>query len=274
MKRSIYLLPLLFFCFKLNAAYVDTVNVYSNSMRKDIKTVVIRPQSYSTARKYNVVYLLHGYGGNHSSWVKDAPQLTAKADEMDAIFICPDGGFSSWYLDSPVDSTSRYETFVATELVQYTDSHYSTAAGREHRAVTGLSMGGHGALYLAIRHRDIFGSAGSVCGGVDTRPFPKNWNMAKVFGDPVTQKENWDRNVVINQVDHLKNGELQLIIDCGTGDFFLAVNRELHQKLLDLKIDHDYTERPGAHNKAYWGNSIDFQLLFFKKYFDRTTAKI
>jgi enterochelin esterase-like enzyme len=69
-------------------------------------------------------------------------------------------------------------------------------------------------------------------------------------------------------VDSLKNGQLKLIFDCGTSDFFLTVNRRLHEKLLDKKIDHDYTERPGGHNSAYWRNSIDYQLLFFWKYFN------
>jgi enterochelin esterase-like enzyme len=56
-------------------------------------------------------------------------------------------------------------------------------------------------------------------------------------------------------------------MDCGTEDFFLTVNRNLHQKLLTHKIEHDYTERPGAHNKKFWGNAIDYQLMFFVKYF-------
>jgi len=68
-------------------------------------------------------------------------------------------------------------------------------------------------------------------------------------------------------VDNLRNGDLKIIFDCGTSDFFLTVNRDLHQKLLDKKIDHDYIERPGGHNGQYWRNSIDLQILFFWKYF-------
>jgi enterochelin esterase-like enzyme len=68
-------------------------------------------------------------------------------------------------------------------------------------------------------------------------------------------------------VDLLLKDEISIIFDCGTEDFFLDVNRRFHKKLLDLKINHDYTERPGDHNSDYWKNSIDYQLLFFKKYF-------
>ena len=68
-------------------------------------------------------------------------------------------------------------------------------------------------------------------------------------------------------MDNLKNGELKIIFDCGLDDFFLEVNRNLHKKLMDRKIDHDYIERPGGHNVAYWHNSIDYQVLFFEKFF-------
>jgi S-formylglutathione hydrolase FrmB len=213
------------------------------------------------------VYLLHGYSGNQRAWLKDAPQLLKKADELNVLLVCPDGGFSSWYFDSPVDPSIRYETFISKELIAYIDSKYSTLADRMHRAITGLSMGGHGGLYLGIRHQDVFGLAGSICGGVDLRPFPENWDIKKRIGDTVCCKENWKNYSVISQISRLDSASLKLIIDCGTSDFFLNVNRDLHKALLEKKIPHDYTERPGGHNKDYWGNSIDFQLLFFRKNF-------
>jgi len=76
-----------------------------------------------------------------------------------------------------------------------------------------------------------------------------------------------DNTVIHAAGELLHNGDLALIFDCGTSDFFLTVNRNLHQLLLDKKIDHDYTERPGGHNGQYWKNSIDYQVLFFWKYF-------
>ena len=67
---------------------------------------------------------------------------------------------------------------------------------------------------------------------------------------------------------------MAIIFDCGLDDFFLEVNRSLHKKLMELKIEHDYIERPGAHNKDYWGSSIDYQLLYFKKYFNSHLVKL
>ncbi|MBX9783768.1 MAG: esterase family protein [Chitinophagaceae bacterium] len=256
----------LFPSFTLFASKVDTIEVFSTCMNKQIKCVVITPDGYKKNKTgYPVVYLLHGYSGNYAQWINASPQLKRKADELQLIFVCPDGGYGSWYINSPIDTAYKYETFTANELVTYIDKHYKTIADKKHRAITGLSMGGHGALYLAIRNKEIFGLAGSVCGGVDIRPFPNNWDLLKRLGDTVCCKQNWEHYTVMNVVNDLKNGELKLIIDCGLGDFFLDVNRALHSRLLQMKIDHDYIERPGMHNTEYWGSAIDYQLLFFKK---------
>ena len=269
-QLSTLLFFFLFIALHLSAAKVDTVTVFSNSMQKEIKCVVITPKNYKKSKeRFPVVYLLHGYSGNYRGWLKDAPQLTQRADELQMVIVCADGGFYSWYYDSPIDPKMKYETFVSKELVNYIDTHYKTIADKKGRAITGLSMGGHGALYLAIRNKEVFSQAGSMAGGVDIRPFPNNWQIKQVLGDITTHKENWDTYTVINQIETLKNRELNLIIDCGLGDFFLEVNRSLHQKLMTLKIDHDYTERPGAHNGAYWGSAVDYHLLFFKKGFGR-----
>ena len=250
------------------AATVDTISIYSKSMHKNVKCVVIKPDQYSNeAKHFPVVYLLHGWSGDYSNWVLKAPDLLHAVDENGLLVVCPDGAYNSWYFDSPIDTTMKYETNIAFEIPAYIDAHYRTVADRKARAITGLSMGGHGSLYIAIRHKDIFGAAGSMSGGVDFRPFPDNWDIKKYLGDYATHPDNWDKNVVINLVDALQNGELSIIFDCGTGDFFLEVNRNLHQKLLDKKIDHDYIERPGGHDWNYWNNSIKYQLVFFREYF-------
>lgn len=265
-------LPFLLLCaMRLHANPVDTILIHSNAMNKDIKCVIVTPNS-DAAGKWSVVYLLHGHSGNYAQWIQTAPQLTQEATTDSILFVCPDGGYDSWWFDSPIDPTVRYETFITKELIPYIDTHYPTKTDNTHRAITGLSMGGHGALYLAIRHRDLFGAAGATSGGVDFTPFPEKWGIKKDLGDYSTHKDNWENNTVIHAVDGLHNGDLHLVFDCGTSDFFLAVNRSLHQKLLDKKIDHDYIERPGGHNHDYWQNSIDYQVLYFMKYFNTKPA--
>lgn len=269
MKKTGCSLLLIFISFYLYAGKVDTISVMSNGMHKQVKCMVITPLSYdSSNKKYPVIYLLHGHGHTYTQWMDAAPQLKDVVDQLQVIIVCPDGGFNSWYFDSNRDTTVKYETFVSKELVTFVDLKYRSIADRKHRAITGLSMGGHGALYLAIKYPDIFGACGATSGGVDITPFPDNWQIKNVLGDISTDRKNWDRNSVINMVDSLHDKQLSIIIDCGIDDFFLEVNRNLHKKLLQLKISHDYTERPGEHNEKYWGNSIDYQLIYFKKFFN------
>ena len=249
------------------AAEVDTVAVESHAMNKAIKTVVILPESYASLDSLPVVYLLHGYSGNYGDWVNNVPEIKNIADLYQVMVVCPDGGFGSWYWDSPVDEAFQYETFVSNELVKWVDATYKTIRRREGRAISGLSMGGHGALYLAMRHLDIYGAAGSTAGGVDIRPFPLNWDMAKRLGSYADYPERWDKYTVINQLYRLTPDKLALIIDCGTSDFFYGVNEQLHRQLLDRNIPHTYITGPGAHNWMYWRESICHQLLYFHKFF-------
>lgn len=249
---------------------VDTIQVYSSAMHKEIPCVVILPALYGTPDiNYPVVYLLHGYSGNYLNWIIHVPSLKSYVDEFHLIIVCPDGGYSSWYWDSPVDTTMRYETFMTKELVPNIDARFHTIPDREHRAICGLSMGGEGALFLAIRHPKEFGAVASISGGVDIRDFPNNWDIKKRLGDFRTHRKNWEQFTIMNMVDSLKNNELDIKLDDGVQDIFIKENRALHQKLLTMHINHDYTERPGGHTWNYWRNAIPYELLFFRKYFYR-----
>lgn len=248
------------------AARVDTLSVYSEKMNRSIPVVVVVPERADAGRHCPVLYLLHGYGGDAFTWLVIKPELLQMADRDGVLVVCPDGE-NSWYWDSPLNRDSQFETFVSGELVRYVDAHYPTVSSRKGRAITGLSMGGHGALWLAIRHKDVFGAAGSMSGGVDIRPFPDNWEMKAQLGPKEENTSLWERHTVINQTDKLQDGELWIMFDCGTDDFFFEVNRRLHEQLLKQGVGHDYVERPGSHDLPYWNNAIDYQWVFFRKFF-------
>lgn len=268
--KKIFVVITAFIALHAKAAIVDTVNIYSNAMHKNIKCVIIKPDSYNKeGATYPVVYLLHGHSGNYASWVEKAPIIKNYSDQFQIIIVCPDGGYNSWYLDSPVDPAVRFETYVSKEVPAYIDSNYRTIKDRKARAISGLSMGGHGGLFLGFRHADIFGACGSMSGGVDLRPFPKNWQLSEKLGDSKKDSLNWKKYSVITVIEDKPSDSLAIIFDCGTEDFFHEVNKALHEKMLRLKIPHDYIERPGQHDWNYWPNAVEYQLLFFKKYFDK-----
>ncbi|WP_241507256.1 alpha/beta hydrolase [Aquimarina sediminis] len=237
-------------------------------MNKNIRNVVILPNGYSTQKeKFPVLYLLHGVGGDYSDWVIKAPKIKEYSDKNNIIIVCPDAGVTSWYFDSPIDDQMNYETYISKELVNFIDTTYNTSPEKNSRAITGLSMGGHGALYLAFKHQDVWGAAGSMSGGVDICQFPNNWDIAKRLGEYSDNKKVWEQHTVTNLIPLLK-GDLKLIIDCGYDDFFFDVNKQFHNKLVKRKIEHDYIERPGKHNWDYWSNAIQYQFVFFNNFFD------
>jgi S-formylglutathione hydrolase FrmB len=251
----------------LEAAIVEVVGIPSDKMDKVIPATVILPEVYADGDEhFPVTYLLHGAGGSHADW-HARTEIAALADAYQMVVVCPDGGHTSWYLDSPIDPAYQYETHVALECVQFVDSRYRTRADRSARAIAGLSMGGHGALFLAIRHRDTFSTSVVLSGGVDIRPFPNNWGIKLRIGSIATHPQNWDKYTVINQAKQLKDAELNIVLDCGRSDFFLEVNRALHQQLLEGGISHVYEEHAGGHNWHYWQRAIERQIPYIATQF-------
>ena len=266
-----YLLSIVFilFCQQFSeAARLDTVQIYSEAMDKDIPAVVVTPDSYGESENmYPVIYLLHGYSDSYTGWTTKASVVPSLADRHQVIVVMPDGGYNSWYIDSPIDPDSQYETHVAEEVVTFVDENYRSISDRSGRAITGLSMGGHGGLFLGIRHQDTFGAAGSMSGGVDLTYDIHAWEIAQKLGPYRQNPERWDSLSVINMVHRIQPGELAIIVDCGIDDFFFEINRNLHRKLLKEGIPHDYIERPGRHNWVYWDNAVQYQFLFFSNFF-------
>jgi len=145
-KNIIFLLTLnqLF----IYASQVDTLIVQSESMNKSISNIVILPDNYSEENQLPVIYLLHGYSDNHETWMNNAPKIKEYADKYNVIIVCPDANYSSWYFDSPIDDSIKYETYISSELVKSVDRNYNTIDNRNGRAITGLSMGGRRILFI------------------------------------------------------------------------------------------------------------------------------
>jgi len=252
------------------AATVEVISVPSQKMGKEVPVTMILPEGYKTStQELPVVFLLHGAGDTHAKW-NDSTDVAELSDEYGVIFVCPCGDRTSWYFDSPIDPGSQYETFVAKECVAHIDKHYRTKADRRYRAICGNSMGGHGAMFLSIRHQDVFSIAVPLSGGVDIRPYPDRWGIKDRIG-PISKE--WDKYAVMELAKGLKDGDLAISIDCGSGDFFLGVNRALHAQLLDDGITHQYVEKHGGHTWSYWNVAIKRQMPFIVQQFKGAKKK-
>ncbi|WP_242927915.1 alpha/beta hydrolase [Pontibacter vulgaris] len=275
MQKKLYTLLLLFSLTILTtqAAKVDTLVINSPAMQKTLKAGIVTPDGYKKRKNgpYPVLYLLHGYSGNFSNWLKVPPQkdlLKTMADKYQVIIVTPDGGYSSWYFNSPTDRASQYETFITQELVTDIDKKYKTIKEKNGRFISGLSMGGHGALYLAARHPELYLAAGSMSGSVNIAAIDRAKllkSIEAVLGPKQENQERFQENSIVHMVPQLKQSGVSFMIDCGVDDFLIEDNRELHRRLVAEKVPHDYTERPGAHSWGYWGNALEYHLLFFRK---------
>lgn len=280
-KNLFLVVPLVVFSFSCQAASVDTIQIASKKMHRNISVAVVFPAGYSKNKKaYPVLYLLHGGAGSFRDWLSKTPDkflVHRLADQYQLIIVTPDAGPISYYFDSPLDSNSQYETFVSRELVENIDANYRTIPDRKGRVIAGLSMGGHGAIYIAAKHPELYCAAASMSGVMNINTatwrvpaeFAKSRaaNFASLLGPPKDTINPYPGYTAVTLVNELKVSDLKLLFDCGVDDFLIDTNREMHQLLLANKIPHDYIERPGAHTWEYWENSLPYQLLFFYKVF-------
>ena len=267
-KKLFVSVVLVFAMLSATGADLSTVSVRSSCMSTNIEAGILLPASYagSASRRYSVIYFLDGHGGNGKRLFYDfyKEDLMKLCDKFDVIMVAV-GGVNTWYFDSPAKKEVKWQSFLTKELIPYVDAKYRSVAKRGGRAITGLSMGGHGALYTAFRHPDMFIAAGSTSGGVDFRPWPDNWDIAAMLGKQADHKKNWDDGVVVNNLAALPKAKMAIYFDCGVNDFFLEVNRSLHQKLDTLKVAHTYEEFPGGHSQDYWARSFPKHVEFFSK---------
>jgi len=251
------------------STFVDTVNITSKTMHKNHNALVFLPDNYNTSiDSFPVVYLLHGYTGYYNNWYLKEPKLPQYASKYKMIIVTPEGSLDSWYLD--LDSTKMYETYISTEVPNWINAHYKTKANKKYRGICGLSMGGHGALIIAIDHPNKFETASSISGALDLRPFYKKWNLTQLLGDLEKHPSIWFNNTFAGKLYRLdKSTQQEFLIDCGDNDIFIDVNRKVHSQLNNIGIKHKFIVNPGKHSWDYWKKELPYHLQFFHNHFEK-----
>jgi S-formylglutathione hydrolase FrmB len=298
-----------------SASRVVTERFHSDALGVDKAVVVYLPRGYDAqpGRRWPVFYYLHGLGGNETNWTQSG-KLDAAADALAlaAIVVMPDGD-DGFYIDSPSkidfdacmkdgsglfmparqapDATCvharNYETYIAKDLVGWTDAHYRTIARRDGRAIAGLSMGGFGAMSIGLRHPDEFAAAASHSGAIGLlyrgpRPFAAG--KAELFSDvdawakaagPIgawiglllgNDVARWKAHDVVELAGQLPAGKVALYLDCGTeDDFNLQDNVQyVHEALTARHVEHEYFLGPGKHNFEFWAARVPRSLAFLR----------
>lgn len=224
---------------------------------------IFKPGNYDTLKDYPVLYLLHGWSGNYKQW-SELVDLQYYSDELDFLIVCPDGFYDSFYLNSPKIKNSQFESFFIDILYPSIISNYSV--DKERIFISGLSMGGGGAMFLFLRHSQLFLSAGSTSGLMDlSYSGNRDKKLSELLGEYSANKEIFDQFSPINMLVNIKGSGKEIIFDCGTSDHLFDCNERFKSECDKNGIKATYITGPGNHNKEYWKKSIIYHFMFFKK---------
>jgi putative tributyrin esterase len=215
--------------------------------------------------RYPVLYLLHGLSDDHSTW-SQRTSIIRYASEYPLIVVMPTTG-RGWYTDA-VDGYA-YESAIVKELPELVEQWFPAQTNRAGRFLAGLSMGGYGAMKLALKFPERYAKAVSHSGGFLTDGWikdPENERRdeyTRIFG----RKFKGTDNDIFQLARKFANGKNRaklpkLRLDCGRDDFCLEVNEMFHGHLKRLKIPHQYQLHPGEHEWGYWDKHIQETLSF------------
>lgn len=290
----------------------DTIWAQSLGVRKAL-TVYLPPSYGRGSTRYPLLVYLHGRGGNERDWV-NAGQLPRIMDSLvaagmpEAIIAMPDGD-DGWYTtwaslpDAGCASDTvrkepaatycvpwpHYDDYIARDIVNYMDAQYRTRGTRDSRGIAGLSMGGYGALTVALAYPDVFAAAVSHSGVLSPRlrigaaptdPARYGTTMSElgagvrhlwpslraVFGNDTLAWRGRDPQLLAARLQtRVQRGDARfpaLHFDIGVDDTWAAQNRDLDAALTALGVPHTYKQYPGAHTWAYWRAHLPESLTF------------
>jgi S-formylglutathione hydrolase FrmB len=216
-------------------------------------------------KRFPVVYLLHGHGGQETDWFTYSAAKEV-ANSLGLIVVTPDGA-NSWYLNTP---SERWEDYITRDLIQEVERRWPVRPGRASRAVAGLSMGGYGAMNIALRQPGMFALAASMSGALDTtRPdsvfsYGREREVNAWFGPPGSATRR-DNDVYRLAAEAQPSNLPYLYVDCGVDDPWFRVNREFVEVLKASGVAHEFHEEPGDHNWAYWDRQVRIVLALAAK---------
>ena len=313
MKISVLIALSFFSSLTWAAGTVQTGTFSSESLGVSKKFRVYLPQGYSeNCCRYPVIYQLHGWGASQETWTGPGLRIQDAADDMKlhAIIVMPDGD-RSMYLDSatPVDYEAcmaeqipkrnrtesradfcvrkpKYATYIIRDLIPYIDSVYRTIDKPSARGISGESMGGFGAMQLAMRSQQ-FGSVVSHSGGLSMlykgpKPFqpgsaevwsevvhlPGREEVEAALGDSI---ENWRAHDPYSLAGKGVGVPLAIYFDVGTEDEVGSYEMSMHfaERLTQLNIKHTFVEVPGGHHDdVYFVSRAPIGLRFHVEQFN------
>jgi len=221
---------------------------------------------YADNREYPVLYLLHGYTGDESSWIRGSG-IERYAEEHGMAVVMPDCG-NSFYTD--FGGGNDYFSYVTKELIPFIEKMFPVSRKREDRHVCGFSMGGYGAMKIGLSRPDLFASAATLSGALDINEIVKDdvgtgLDFSAIFGDSASLSGS------IHDLYHLlgQNREelekMRFYQACGTEDFLYEMNGKFRQFMDISGLDFRYEEGPGGHEWNFWDRYVQNVLTWIQE---------
>ena len=290
MKKILILFLLILF--KMSAAQVRGTVICEQKMQSeilswDVSYCVYLPPGYETSKRhYPVVYLLHGYSDSEWAWIQFGEVQNAADRGIEdgtlppMIIVMPEGRVTFYVND--YQGKDRWEDMFIKEFVPFIESQYRIRGDSEFRGISGLSMGGFGALMFSMRYPSMFSACAAYSAAVwmpeellgrdSRRDYEKYYSH--LFGPlkdgdfPEHFKEHHPLHLAQSRpADSLS--QVRFYIDCGDDDFLINGNMALHRALLKAGVAHEFRVRDGAHNWTYWRTGIGTGLQFIGQSFHR-----
>lgn len=299
--QKLFFPVILVFCLTTSASAqygtVDnSLSITSEILDQEVSYSVYLPESYHTStRAYPIVYLLHGMTGNSNDWITmgevqriaGTAMATGKTSEM--IIVMPDGLYDSFYINN-YDGSENWEDFFHEELIPQVEEKFRVTSTRNFRAIAGLSMGGYGATYHAVKYPDKFSAVYAMSAAfLEVEPVVSenegmggNQELYQEIWGPLNEEglpENYEKHSIqemfktmdtFEQVEGTwfqgRQGETPLpriYIECGDDDFLLNQNMNFVKILNEKNVPFEFRVRDGGHTWEYWRPALANMMEFF-----------
>lgn len=235
------------------------VRFHSAALSRDIPYRIILPKALAAGQKLPVVYLLHGGGGGYRDWSNYSD--VAGYAEKGLILVMPEGN-DSYYVNSADHPQDRYEDYITHDLIADVEEKFPAATGRANRAIAGISMGGFGAVTLALKHPDFFVAAGGLSSALDvpSRPFSvkriSQWRHHRsIFGPWKSQHQRENDPFVLAR--SLASAQTPyFFLACGEQEGLLPANRQFAALLQQRRFLYEFHTGPGGHDWNQWNSRV------------------
>lgn len=243
-----------------DAGMVITRSIASVALGQTKSYHVYLPPDWCHRTGLPLLVMLHGWDGDYTDWVNQgrldqAADTLILAGEIEPLIILMPDGDNSFYVDGP---TGNYETYVVDELIRAVDADFPTAGTHDSRFIGGLSMGGYGALYLGLRHPDLFSAIGAHSPALLLPQDAPVW----LYG---SQQERFTERDIVSLI--MQDGwpsHIRLFVDIGARDGLMQGVYILFGSLFGQPLP--YFEGhvwPGGHDWSYWSGHAPDYLRFY-----------